>query len=1344
MEFRVLGPLEVIDGNGLPVELPSAAQRRLVCLLLIKAGSVVSVDAVTEHLDLSPGALRTAVSRLRRVLGFETLVSVPPGYELRPDTLDTVDFQRHLADAATAGATGARRALEQALALWRGDAYAEFAHEEWALVESRRLAELRSGAIEDLVGRLIEKGEWSAAIATVEPLIADHPFRDRPRGLLMTALADSGRRTDALRAFQTYRSFLIEEIGTDPSAELVALDRAIASQSALGTGIESPVPQASENVAVLVTDMAGSTALTLHPSKDAVEEVHRGHFSILRQAVAEAGGTEVKAFGDGLMVVFATASAALSCAVAMQQSVERDNRIREHKVGLRIGLSGGEVTKEGDDYAGDPVIEAVRLCAAAVGGQIRASELVRSMAGRRRPHVYRSLGPLVLEGLTDPVEAVEVSWDSLTGIPVAAVPLTTGLSRRPGLGVIGREVELETVKEAAKRVTGGEGREVLLVAGEAGQGKTTLMAEAARAAFDDGAYVLFGHCEEDLATPYQLFVEAIGHYVTHAPEGDLRAHVAAHGSELSRLAPSLATRIPDLPPSMASDSDTERYLLFAAVVGLLALASQRQPVVLVFDDLQWADAGSLELLRYVTAADQSIRLLVLGAFRDTELPRNHPLLETLAALRRLSGINRIELTGLDDQDVVSFMEAAAGHTLDVAAVGLAHAVHRETDGNPFFVGEVLRHLTETGAVYPDADGRWVGVGSLESVGLPDSVREVIGARVGRLGSTTGRVLRLAAVIGRDFDLDVLAQTSAVSEDELLDVLDAATGAALVRELPTAPGSYSFTHALIQHTLYGNLGPTRQARVHRQVAEALEDLCGGRPGVRVGELARHWFNAAEPKDLNKALDYSRQAADAALEALAPGEALRYYGQALDLHAASDDPDPALGIDLLIGIGVAQRQTGDPIFRDTLLGICHQAAAIGDTDRLVTATLANDRGWYTTAGAIDTDKVEVLEMALDRLPVDDPDRALLLATLCSELSVGSPLERRQTLANEALALAEATADDAIIVRVLNSIYYPLHVPSLLEQSLARTAEAVARAERVGDAMLRFLAFHNRHLVAYVAGDMDEMNRCVSVMRALADQLDQPMLRWTVTYAQATQSVITGDTDRAEELVMEAFQLGSESEQPDAVLTFGLQLMATRLQKGTLGELVPLIREMALQATDVPDVVNAGLTLAHAEAESIEEARQLLEEAASGGFELRLDASWIIGMCGFAEGAIVVGDPKYAEPLFGRLSPWAGQWCTTGITGQGPVCHYVGGLAAVLGRFDEADSYFAQAATMSARAGAKFFAARTDFLWGTMLMKRHGSGDAEKARQLLARAHRAAKAHGYARVEQRAAAALGRLVA
>ena len=185
-------------------------------------------------------------------------------------------------------------------------------------------------------------------------------------------------------------------------------------------------------------------------------------------------------------------------------------------------------------------------------------------------------------------------------------------------------------------------------------------------------------------------------------------------------------------------------------------------------------------------------------------------------------------------------------------MGLAHAVYRETDGNPFFVSEMLRHLSETGAIYQDATGRWVAEDSLEQMALPDSVREVIGARVGRLGQDAERVLSLAAVIGRDFDLDLLARATKTSEDELLDILEAAAAVALVRELRRRPGRYNFAHALIQHTLYEDLGPTRRARAHRQVAEALEDLCGDRPGARVGELARHWFNATQPIDLAKAI------------------------------------------------------------------------------------------------------------------------------------------------------------------------------------------------------------------------------------------------------------------------------------------------------------------------------------------------------------------------------------------------------------------------------------------------------------------------------------------------------------
>ncbi len=202
-------------------------------------------------------------------------------------------------------------------------------------------------------------------------------------------------------------------------------------------------------------------------------------------------------------------------------------------------------------------------------------------------------------------------------------------------------------------------------------------------------------------------------------------------------------------------------------------------------------------------------------------------------MRRLDGVARIDLVGLDDTGVIALMEAAAGHRLDDDAVGLAHAIYRETDGNPFFVSEVLRNLTETGAIRQNAEGRWVAEGSLDAMALPDSVREVIGARVLRLGKDAGRVLSVASVIGRDFDLDLLARATTTTEDDLLDILDTAAAVSLVRELADTPGHYNFTHALIQHTLYEDLGPTRRARAHRQVAEALESLCGDHPGARVG-------------------------------------------------------------------------------------------------------------------------------------------------------------------------------------------------------------------------------------------------------------------------------------------------------------------------------------------------------------------------------------------------------------------------------------------------------------------------------------------------------------------------------
>ncbi len=1393
MQYRILGSLEVLDDQGRPIPLGGQRERVLLAALLLEANRVVSADQLIEALwgddppTTASNTLQVHVSKLRKKLvdrvGSEgPLHTEPPGYVLRvgKGELDSERFENLATESSTDEdpvVVSAR--LADALALWRGRVLDGLEIDVAGRASVARFEELRVATVEARIHADLALGRHVRLVGELEGLVHTYPLRERLRAQLMVALYRSGRQADALAVYRNTRTILSEELGIYPSQALQDLELAILNQSpeldlpmerdlstienkrpaeivtALSSYIEGarmsePADTAStrdrhhENVAILFTDIVDSTVLSQSLLPEVADDVRRGHFSLLRQAVTEAGGTEVKNLGDGLMVVFASASAALDCGVSMQQGVERDNRDRENPVGLRVGLSGGEVTREDADYFGDPVVEAARLCSLCDGGQILATDIVRGMAGRRNRHESRSLGGLFLKGLPEPVETVEMSWVPLGEADSGtSVPLPSRLGIRPEVGVVGRSPEAEAMADAFKQVASGAGREVVLVSGEAGLGKTTLVAEASRSAFEAGACVLFGHCEEELATPYQLFAEALGHYVTYAPEDQLRHQVATHGSELVRLVPALASRIPDLPPTKATDSDTERYLLFAAVVGFVSMATQNQPVVLVLDDLQWADKGSLLLLQHLAASEVPMRLLVLGTYRDSELSNAHSLVETLGALRRLSGVSRLGLVGFDDTGVLALMEAAAGHNLDDVAVGLAHAIYRETDGNPFFVSEVLRNLWETGAIYRDPNGRWVAVDSLEGMALPDSVREVVGSRVVRLGRDAQRVLSVASVIGRDFDLDLLARATNTSDDDLLDILEAASAVALVREPENAAGRYNFAHALIQHTLYEDLGPNRRARAHRRVAEALEDLSADRHGGRVDELARHWFSATQPIDLAKAIRYSREAGDAALKALAPANALRYYVQALDVYPQTTDPDPVLGIDLAIGLGTAQRQTGNPDYRNTLLNAARRAADLGDMNRLVAAVLANNRGVVSSVIAFDTEKVEILEKALDRLSTDDPDRALVLATLCSELTFESPLHRLQALADEAVVIAETFDDDEVIVRVLNLVFDPLQVPPLLEQSLIRSADALIRAGRIGDPVLLYFAAGFRAIAAARSADIEEMDRCMEIMGSLAKQLDQPIFTWGYTLWRAGRALIAGETDQAERLATEAFQIGTDSGQPDATLLFGMQFMAVHLQRGTVGDLVPLIEQMAAEMPQPPPASLSGvLAAAHVEGERIDTARHLLEGFAALDFDLPLGQDWIKGMVAFAEAAVECRDPKYAGPLFDRLAPWAYQWSCDTVTAEGPVSHFLGGLATVLGRYDEADAYFALSAEFSGRAAAKFFAARTDFSWGRMYAERGAPGDIEKARDLLTKAQSAAEINGFGTVERRAAATLQEL--
>jgi DNA-binding SARP family transcriptional activator len=908
------------------------------------------------------------------------------------------------------------------------------------------------------------------------------------------------------------------------------------------------------------------------------------------------------------------------------------------------------------------------------------------------------------------------------------------LDVRPDVGLVGRDPQVESLLTAIKRVAADEGREVVLISGEAGQGKTALVAEVARQARNDGACVLFGHCEEGLAAPYQLFAEALGHFISHANEDQLVSYVEQYGSELARLVPGLADRILDLPPASLADADTQRSLLFGAVVGLFVAMSRNQPVIVVLDDLQWADQGSLLLLRHVASSGDARQVLIIGTYRSNELSLAPPLVEALGALWREEGTSRIELTGLDRTGVVSFMESAAGQGLDDAGMRLAHAIHDETDGNPFFVNEVLRHLAQTEV---GLTGSWVSGSST----LPRSIRDVISARLVRMGPEVQRVLPVAAVIGRDFDLELLSRALRMSTEALLLVLERAATAALVDESSNDAGTYSFTHALIQHTLYEELGPNRRAQAHAVVAESLEALGAGRPWYRVGELARHWLLATQPNHRSKAIAYARLAGDAAMADLAPANAVDYYAQALALLGQAGDQDPELELelelDLAIGLGSAQLQSGSPECRQTLLDAARRADALGDSKRLVAVALA---AAWSDLGVHDPVLVEVLETAIQRLPEDDLDRAVLLGYLCQELTYGSTLERRRALADEAFAIAESADDDATIIRVFVDVMQSVLVPAFVDQTVERSRQVLIRAERLGDPTLLYWAANRSRIAAGYAGLIDEHDRCLELEGSLAFTVG-PKASWAYLRGRASRAIIAGDHAAAEQFATQAFEYGSATRESSTDGFFAAQMIDVYRLRGTLGDLTSTIQSTVERLPGMSAFV-ARLATAFAHGGDLDGARHLLHQFASSGFDLPMDPVWMTGMACWADVAIECESSICAGPLFERLQPWAHQMSNSGVSAEGPVSHFLGGLSSVLGHFDAAEAYFAQAAAFSDRYQATYFAARTNLLWGRMLMARGTSRDVDRAGQLLTTAQSQATEHGFGAVERRATESLGPL--
>jgi class 3 adenylate cyclase len=656
---------------------------------------------------------------------------------------------------------------------------------------------------------------------------------------------------------------------------------------------------AVELASILMTDLVGSTALGSRVGPVRADELRREHFGLLRKAVEASQGREVKNTGDGLMVAFASSSAAVGCAVRMQQLLERRNRFTDETLHVRIGIGAGEATVEEGDYFGMPAIEASRLCDEAHSDVILASAMARMMAEPREGHSFESVGMLELKGITEPVEAFAARWEPLTAQDdFGASALPTALRSVPEIAYVGRAKELERLQKCSQEARSKGERRVVLLSGDPGIGKTRLAAHTALEAHSAGFTVCWGRAEEDLGAPYGPWIQALSHYVEHAPLEVLAAHVERHGGELTRLVRGLSKRVKSISAPQQTDSETERYLLFEAVAGLLDAASDHGPVVLVLDDLHWADGHTLSLFKHVAMATEQPALLLLGIYRESDLDRRHPMTDVLADLRRADGVERIALHGLGIDEVAEMMAAATEREIDEVGLRLAQEVARETDGNPFFVAEVLRHLIESGAITYGSDGGWVLRSSIADLGLPQSVREVVLHRVDRLGEQSQRILTTAAVIGRTFDVEVLDLLGDSDEEELLDVLENGTRASLLVESPERVGRFSFAHALIDHALYDALGSVRRSRLHRRVAEALEQLCGevtgeqlvaelsevgGSAGGSAAVLAYHWREAG---DTDRSIHYLLLAAEQASSEFAAAESVTLYNQALHLIPEDD--------------------------------------------------------------------------------------------------------------------------------------------------------------------------------------------------------------------------------------------------------------------------------------------------------------------------------------------------------------------------------------------------------------------------------------------------------------------------
>ena len=881
---------------------------------------------------------------------------------------------------------------------------------------------------------------------------------------------------------------------------------------------------------------------------------------------------------------------------------------------------------------------------------------------------------------------------------------------------VGREAELKGLHTAFDNAMSGNGS-MMMVVGEPGIGKTALCEQIATFATLRGGRALVGHSYEEgsMSLPYLPFVEAMRTYVLDRPPEALKEELGTGAMEVARIVSEIRERA-QVEPRQSGDPEDDRWRLLQAVTTFLRNAAATQPIMLVIEDLHWADKGTLDLLVHLARNLSGSRLLVVGTYRDMEVDRAHPLSPALAELRRVGELPRVLLRGLTVDEVHRMLNTLAGG--QEVSWALAEAVHRQTEGNPLFIQEVLRYIVEAGMVTREG-GHWRTTGDTPlEMSIPEGLRDVIGKRLSRLSQECNRLLSIAAVIGRDFRLDTLQAVAGASENEIVSGLEEAVKVGVLEDQSKA-GSvrFRFTHAFFRQTLYEEMFTPRRLRLHQGVARVLEGQYGSRLEEHAAELAEHFAQSSDPEDLTKAVEYSEMAAKRAMSVYAYGEAARLLEQSLQ---AQEVVDPSTGsgrgpegrlkrCDLLLALGEALMPAGEPqrVYKEVAEEAFTLAEAIGDNTRMSHACHAALQA-LTRYGAtlmLGTPEYRQWAERTDRAaPADTIERVNANIALADLRTAEGKTVEAWSLRNSALTLARRLADPDATFAVFNSMITYLNNGPQHQEERHRLADEIATRSREGVSPRTLGQLLTTVGHSYLErGDRQRAEDMWRQVQDLASRTRDANLVLTPQREKVALLTMDGRLDEAVETIPRIISEGEEL----GIAVRGRQIAAT----SGLRPLFYLGRaEDALTHSSQPSklagapeshaiTARRALCMAHigrytvSEGDSAEgqtpmaspwrEAQIILNnmlEPWTGASGEIVDGDWT-SLCQLLEIAVLVTDKK-AIGLLTRLFADFSHLLVGAPEAPTPVARHLGAAAALLGEREKAKVYYHQALEVCAK--------------------------------------------------------------